>query len=62
VLLQHRLDTPTIPVRRSTPIFAAGLPYRWHYSLLRGLEYFARVNAPRDDRLQDALAGECQAP
>jgi hypothetical protein len=30
-------------------------PHRWHYNVLRGLAYFARVGAPRDDRLQDAI-------
>ena len=31
-------------------------PYRWKYDLFRGLAYFARIDAPRDDRLQDAIA------
>jgi hypothetical protein len=30
-------------------------PYRWHYSFLRGLEYFARAGAPPDARLQPAI-------
>jgi hypothetical protein len=30
-------------------------PYRWHYDALRGLDYFARVNAPHDKRLKDAM-------
>ena len=30
-------------------------PYRWHYNVLRGLEYFARAGSPRDSRLQDAI-------
>ena len=30
-------------------------PHRWYYNVLRGLEYFARVNAPHDERLQDAI-------
>jgi hypothetical protein len=30
-------------------------PYRWHYSFLRGLEYFARARAPHDSRLQEAI-------
>jgi hypothetical protein len=30
-------------------------PYRWHYSFLRGLEYFARAGARRDPRLQEAI-------
>jgi hypothetical protein len=31
-------------------------PYRWHYNILRGLEYFSRLDAPRDERLLDAIA------
>lgn len=31
-------------------------PHRWYYNVLRGLVYFARVNAPHDERLQDAIA------
>jgi hypothetical protein len=30
-------------------------PHRWHYDAFRGLSYFARGNAPRDLRLQDAI-------
>jgi hypothetical protein len=30
-------------------------PPRWHYDVLRGLDYFRLVNAPYDDRLDDAL-------
>jgi hypothetical protein len=30
-------------------------PHRWHYNVLRGLAYFARIDAPRDQRLQDAI-------
>ncbi len=30
-------------------------PHRWHYDAFRGLCYFARANAPRDPRLQDAI-------
>lgn len=30
-------------------------PHRWYYNVLRGLVYFARVNAPRDERLHDAI-------
>jgi hypothetical protein len=31
-------------------------PHYWHYNILRGLAYFARVNAARDARLGDAVA------
>jgi hypothetical protein len=30
-------------------------PPRWHYDVLRGLDYFARMNAPRDKRFADAI-------
>lgn len=30
-------------------------PHRWYYNVLRGLAYFARINAPHDERLQDAV-------
>jgi hypothetical protein len=31
-------------------------PPRWHYDLLRGLDYFQSVGAQRDERLTDAIA------
>jgi hypothetical protein len=31
-------------------------PHYWHYNNLRGLAYFARVNAAHDERLQDAIS------
>ncbi len=30
-------------------------PPRWHYDVLRGLDYFRDCGAPLDDRLQDAI-------
>lgn len=30
-------------------------PYHWHYDVLRGLDYFASVKAPRDERLAEAI-------
>lgn len=30
-------------------------PPRWHYDVLRGLDYFQSVAAPMDERLYDAL-------
>jgi hypothetical protein len=30
-------------------------PYHWHYDVLRGLDYFQSVDAPRDERLVDAI-------
>jgi len=31
-------------------------PPRWRYDFLRGLEYFRSVDAPRDERMSDAIA------
>jgi len=56
ILLEHRLLYSDHTGQEINPQFARLVyPYRWHYSLLRGLGYFARVNAPRDGRLQDAI-------
>jgi len=30
-------------------------PPRWHYDILRGLDYFRDAGAPRDERLRDAI-------
>ena len=30
-------------------------PPRWHYDVLRGLDYFQAVKAPRDQHLADAI-------
>src|SRR5436190_23427490 len=30
-------------------------PPRWHYDILRALDYFQAVDAPRDRRLADAI-------
>jgi hypothetical protein len=34
-------------------------PPRWHYDVLRALDYFRAVNAPRDRRLADAIDIVC---
>ena len=56
LVLEHRLfrsdKTGAVIDRRFTLL---SHPHRWHYDVLRGLDYFARVNAPRDERLQDAI-------
>ena len=56
LVLEHRLfrsdKTGAVIDRRFTLL---SYPPRWHYDVLRGLDYFARLNAPRDDRLQDAI-------
>ena len=54
--LAHKLyqshRTGAVAVRASTrfPAFP-----EWHFDVLRGLEHFARVGAPRDERLGDAI-------
>jgi hypothetical protein len=56
LLLQHRLfksDKTGQVIHRNFTMLS--FPCRWHYDLLRGLEYFARAGAPRDSRAQDAI-------
>jgi hypothetical protein len=56
LLLQHRLfksDKTGQVIHKNFTMLS--FPYRWHYDLLRGLEYFARAAAPRDSRAQDAI-------
>ena len=54
--LEHRLyrshRTGAVAIRGSTrfPAFP-----EWHFDVLRGLEHFAAADAPRDDRLSDAV-------
>jgi hypothetical protein len=54
--LRHRLyrshRTGEVAIPRSTrfPAFP-----EWHFDVLRGLEHFAEVDAPRDERLGDAV-------
>lgn len=55
-ILQHRLfrsDKTGEVIREEFTRFS--FPPRWHWDVLRGLDYFRRVNAPRDGRLQDAI-------
>ena len=65
MMLQHRLfkshrTGESINPQR-TKFTLLTFPYRWHYNVLRGLEYFARAagapgaRAARDPRLQDAI-------
>jgi hypothetical protein len=55
-LLAHRLFRSH---RTGQPIKAEFLrfafPPRWHYDVLRGLDHFQDVRAPRDERLADAV-------
>jgi hypothetical protein len=55
-LLIHRLfrSHRTGKVVNST-LTRFSFPPRWHYDVLRGLDYFQESQAPRDQRLQDAI-------
>lgn len=56
LMLEHRLVYSDHTGQVIRPDFMRLVyPYRWHYSLLRGLEAFARTGAPRDTRLQDGI-------
>ncbi len=56
-VLQHRLfksdKTGNIINDKFTML---SWPHHWHYDVLRGLAYFARVDAPHDERLEDGIA------
>jgi hypothetical protein len=55
-MLQHRLFKSDHTGQIINPKFTMfSFPCRWHYDVLRGLAYFARANAARDPRLQDAI-------
>ena len=55
--LEHRLFRSHRTGEVSHPAYTKfSFPPRWHYDVLRGLEYFRSVNAALDDRLDDALA------
>lgn len=55
-MLEHRLYRSDKTGEVIEPRFIMlSFPYRWHYDVLRGLEYFARAGAPHDPRLQDAI-------
>lgn len=55
-LLQHRLfrSHRTGRVIR-TEFRRLSFPPRWHYDILRALDYFQAVDAPRDSRLEEAV-------
>lgn len=56
-LLQHRLFRSHRTGRVIRPEFARmAFPPRWHYDILRALDYFRAVAAPRDPRLAEAIA------
>jgi hypothetical protein len=55
-LLTHRLfrsDHTGQVIKAAFTLFS--FPPRWHYDVLRALDYFQAVNAPRDRRLTDAI-------
>ncbi|HBY62887.1 MAG TPA: hypothetical protein DEH78_23950 [Solibacterales bacterium] len=56
-LLVHRLFRSHRTGKVVKPQFLrAVFPSRWHYDTLRALDYFQAAGAPRDPRLQDAIA------
>ena len=55
-LLVHRLFRSERTGEIIKPIFLRfSFPPRWHYDILRALDYFQAVNAPRDKRLVEAI-------
>lgn len=55
-LLVHRLFRSHHTGNIIKPEFARfSYPPRWHYDILRALDYFQAVNAPRDPRLGEAI-------
>lgn len=55
-LLVHRLFRSDRTGEIIKPVFLRfAFPPRWHYDILRALDYFQAVNAPRDERLSDAI-------
>jgi hypothetical protein len=56
LMLEHRLFKSDKTGKVIDPRFTLlSYPHRWYYNVMRGLEYFARANAPRDERLRDAI-------
>jgi hypothetical protein len=55
-LLVHRLFRSHRTGEIIKPIFLRfSFPPRWHYDILRALDYFQSANAPRDPRLAEAI-------
>jgi hypothetical protein len=56
-LLAHRLFRSHRTGKMVKPEFTRlAFPSRWHYDVLRGLDYFRDCDAPRDERLTDAVS------
>lgn len=54
--LDHRMYRSHHTGEVARPAFTRfSFPPRWHYDVLRGLDYFRSVNAGYDERLEDAL-------
>jgi hypothetical protein len=61
-LLEHRLFRSHRTGEIIKPQFIRfAFPPRWHYDILRALDYFQSVNAPRDERLIDAINIVCNS-
>jgi hypothetical protein len=55
-LLIHRLFRSHRTGQVIKPVFTQfSFPPRWHYDILRALDYFQAVNAPYDERLAEAI-------
>jgi hypothetical protein len=55
-LLMHRLFRSDRTGEVIKPIFLEfSFPPRWHYDILRALDHFQMINAPRDERLAEAI-------
>ena len=55
-LLMHRLFRSHRTGEIIKPVFTRfAFPPRWHYDILRALDYFQAVDAPRDQRLGEAI-------
>jgi len=55
-LLIHRLFKSHRTGQVANPVFTRfSFPPRWHYDVLRALDYFRETNAERDERLSDAI-------
>ncbi len=55
-LLAHRMFRSHRTGEIINPVFLRmAFPPRWHYDVLRGLDYFRAVRAPRDERLAEAI-------
>jgi hypothetical protein len=56
-LLVHRLFRSDRTGEIIKPAFTRfSFPPRWHYDILRALDHFQSVSAPRDDRLAEAMS------